>query len=56
MEKQEKTNPLSGYEVTDREFEFYEAFYKEERKAFWKGFITVAVPVILVLALILLLK
>lgn len=53
---EENKNPLSSYGVTDEQFEFYEAFYKHEVKAFWKGFFTVLVLVILVPVIILLLK
>lgn len=35
--EEEKTNPLSPYGVTDKEFEYFEIFYRIERLAFWKG-------------------
>lgn len=33
----ENKNPLSAYGVTDKEFEYFEKFYKIEQRAFWKG-------------------
>ena len=36
MEDKNK-NPLSPYGVTDKEFEYFETFYRIERLAFWKG-------------------
>lgn len=32
-------NPLSEYGVTDKEFEYFEKFYKFERMAYWKGYL-----------------
>ena len=54
MDENKKTNPLSGYGVTDEEFEFYEKLYRFESKIFWKGIFTMAILVFLVLAVILL--
>ena len=53
MEKEEiKTNPLSSYGVTDKEFEFYEKFYSVEKKAFLKGFLLATVLVVTISILI----
>ena len=38
-----KTNPLSPYGVTDKEFKYFETFYRIERKAFWKGILLGAI-------------
>lgn len=54
MDENKKTNPLSGYGVTDEEFEFYEKLYKFERNSYWKGIFTIAILVFLVLVVILL--
>lgn len=41
QQKDKNTNPLSGYGVSDKEFEFYKNVYKAEQRAFWKGVLTV---------------
>jgi hypothetical protein len=35
--EQKKTNPLSPYGVTDKEFDYFETFYRIERMSYWKG-------------------
>lgn len=39
MKEYKKTNPLSAYHVTDKEFEYFGEFYKIERRAYWKGIV-----------------
>lgn len=36
-----ETNPLSGYGVSNEEFEFYKKLYEFEKKAFCKGIFVV---------------
>lgn len=38
-----KENPLSSYNVTNKEFEYFEKFYKIERIAYWKGILMGAI-------------